>query len=65
MDSDPIIQRSIKLRNPYVDPLNYLQVEILRRLRSLPDPNAPEAEELREVIDVTISGIASGLRNTG
>ena len=32
-----MIQRSIKLRNPYVDPLNYLQVEMLRRIRALPD----------------------------
>ena len=37
MDSDPIIQRSIQLRNPYVDPLNYIQVDMLRRLRALPD----------------------------
>jgi phosphoenolpyruvate carboxylase len=65
MDSDPIIQRSIQLRNPYVDPLNYIQVEMLRRLRALPDQNSAEAEALREVIGLTINGIASGLRNTG
>lgn len=65
MDSDPIIQRSIQLRNPYVDPLNYVQVEMLRRLRALPDQNGAEAEALREVIVMTINGIASGLRNTG
>jgi phosphoenolpyruvate carboxylase len=65
MDADPIIQRSIHLRNPYVDPLNYIQVEMLRRLRALPDPNSAEAEALQEVINVTINGIAAGLRNTG
>ncbi len=65
MDSDPIIQRSIQLRNPYVDPLNYLQVDMLRRLRTLPDQEGAEAEALREVIVITINGIASGLRNTG
>jgi phosphoenolpyruvate carboxylase len=65
MDADPVIQRSIQLRNPYVDPLNYLQVEMLRRLRALPDPESPEAERLREVIVLTINGIAAGLRNTG
>jgi phosphoenolpyruvate carboxylase len=65
MDSDPIIQRSIQLRNPYVDPLNYIQVEMLRRLRALPDQDSAEAEALREVIVMTINGIASGLRNTG
>ena len=65
MDGDPSIQRSIYLRNPYIDPLNYIQVEMLRRLRALPDPEGADAEALREVIVLTINGIASGLRNTG
>jgi phosphoenolpyruvate carboxylase len=65
MDSDPVIQRSIQLRNPYVDPLNYIQVDMLRRLRTLPDQASDEAAALREVIVVTVNGIASGLRNTG
>ena len=65
MDGEPVIQRSIELRNPYVDPLNYLQVEMLRRLRALPDPEGPEGEALREVIFLTVNGIAAGLRNTG
>ena len=65
MDGDPSIQRSIYLRNPYIDPLNYIQVEMLRRLRLQPDPEGSVAEALREVIVLTINGIASGLRNTG
>jgi phosphoenolpyruvate carboxylase len=65
MDADPVIQRSVQLRNPYVDPLNYLQVAMLRRLRALPDPEGPEADACREVIVLTINGIAAGLRNTG
>ncbi len=68
MDAEPIIQRAVQLRNPYVDPLNYLQVDALRRLRALPDDlaqDSPEAEALREVIVLTINGIAAGLRNTG
>ena len=65
MDDEPVIQRSIHLRNPYVDPLNYIQVDVLRRLRALPDPEGPEAEALREVVNMTINGIAAGLRNTG
>jgi phosphoenolpyruvate carboxylase len=65
MDGDPVIQRSVALRNPYVDPLNYLQVEMLRRLRALDDPEGPAAERVREVIVLTINGIAAGLRNTG
>jgi phosphoenolpyruvate carboxylase len=65
MDGDPVIQRSVQLRNPYVDPLNYLQVEMLRRLRALDDPEGPAAERCRDVIVLTINGIAAGLRNTG
>ena len=65
MDADPVIQRSVQLRNPYVDPLNYLQIDMLRRLRALDDPEGPDAERLREVIVLTVNGIAAGLRNTG
>jgi phosphoenolpyruvate carboxylase len=65
MDGDPVIQRSVHLRNPYVDPLNYLQVEMLRRLRSLADQDGDEAAGYREIVVVTINGIAAGLRNTG
>jgi phosphoenolpyruvate carboxylase len=65
MQAEPITKNAVRLRNPYVDPLNYIQVEMLRRLRALPDPNVPEAEKLRQVVVLTINGIASGLRNTG
>jgi phosphoenolpyruvate carboxylase len=65
MDTDPVIQRSIKYRNPYVDPLNYVQVATLTRLRALADRESAAAEELREIIVLTINGIAAGLRNTG
>ncbi len=65
LDSDPVLQRAVRLRNPYIDPLNYIQVEVLRRLRSLPDQASAEAQALREVMVITINGIAAGLRNTG
>lgn len=65
LDDEPVIQRSIHLRNPYVDPLNYIQVEMLRRLRALSELEDKEAEAIRDVITVTINGIAAGLRNTG
>jgi phosphoenolpyruvate carboxylase len=64
MDSEPVTQNAVRLRNPYVDPLNYIQVEMLRRLRSLPD-NSSESESLREAVVLTINGIAAGLKNTG
>ena len=65
LESEPVTQQAIQLRNPYVDPLNYIQVETLRRLRSLPDQEGEEAKSLREVMALTINGIAAGLRNTG
>ena len=65
LELEPITQQAVQLRNPYVDPLNYIQVETLRRLRVLPDPECEEANPLREIMSLTINGIAAGLRNTG
>ncbi|HVS52086.1 MAG TPA: phosphoenolpyruvate carboxylase [Opitutaceae bacterium] len=61
---DPVLLKSVELRNPYIDPLNYLQVEMLRRLRS-GKLSAPEAEAARAVVELTINGISGGLKNTG
>ncbi len=64
LDNVPIIQESIRLRNPYVDPLSYFQVKLLTELRSIRDRNEDNPQLLREVL-LTINGIAAGLRNTG
>ncbi|MDD2676018.1 MAG: phosphoenolpyruvate carboxylase [Methylacidiphilaceae bacterium] len=65
LDREPVLQRSIRLRNPYVDPLNYIQVEMIRRLRSLGEGHEEEEHALRRVIELTVNGISAGLRNTG
>jgi len=65
MEADPVLQKSVHLRNPYVDPLNYLQIEMLQRLRAVSDRETEEAQALQQVLDMTINGIAAGLRNTG
>ncbi|MQC24857.1 MAG: phosphoenolpyruvate carboxylase [Chloroflexi bacterium] len=65
LGDEPVIRRSIELRNPYVDPLNYLQVEILRKLRSEVTGDASNTSDLRALMVLTINGIAAGLRNTG
>jgi phosphoenolpyruvate carboxylase len=65
LEDEPITQIAVQLRNPYVDPLNYIQVEMLRRIRALPDAESDEAQALREVIVLTVNGIAAGLKNTG
>lgn len=63
MEKIPVIRSSIRLRNPYVDPLNFLQVELIGRLRSLGE--GEEDPSLRKEVLLTINGIAAGLRNTG
>ena len=65
LDNDPVLQRSVRQRNPYVDPLNFVQVALLRKLRFLPEKDSPKAQELLNAIFLTINGIASGLKNTG
>ncbi|MGL4206681.1 MAG: phosphoenolpyruvate carboxylase, partial [Aeromonadaceae bacterium] len=62
LDDQPWIKESIKLRNPYTDPLNVLQVELLNRSRKSPDDVHPQVDQ---ALMVTIAGIAAGMRNTG
>jgi phosphoenolpyruvate carboxylase len=64
LDAAPTLQRSIALRNPYVDSLSELQVMLLDRLRALPADHA-DREPLRRLIALTVSGVAAGLQNTG
>jgi phosphoenolpyruvate carboxylase len=59
LESTPVIRRSIDVRNPYVDPLNLVQVELLRRVRLHADART------RRALLVTVNGIAAGMRNTG
>jgi phosphoenolpyruvate carboxylase len=60
LDGNPLLKRSIRNRFPYIDPLNYLQIALLRRYR------AGDADErVQRGIHLTINGIAAGLRNSG
>jgi phosphoenolpyruvate carboxylase len=65
LEREPVLARSVQLRNPYIDPLNYIQVEMIRRLRRLEDKQGAEAEAIRAVIELTINGVSGGLKNTG
>ena len=60
LEDNPVLKRSIGVRNPYVDPINIVQVEILSRLRE--DPDNPR---LINALSVTVNGVAAGMRNTG
>ena len=62
--SNPSLKRSIAHRFPYLDPLNHLQVELMRRYRER-SPNEPLNERVRRGIHISINGVAAGLRNTG
>jgi phosphoenolpyruvate carboxylase len=60
LESNQVLAHSIKLRNPYVDPMHLIQVDMLRRKRS-----GEDTPEINRAIAATISGISAGLRNTG
>jgi phosphoenolpyruvate carboxylase len=62
LDGNPVLRRSIDVRNPYVDPINLVQIEILARLRAAGDQAGPD---LWHAFMVTVNGIAAGMRNTG
>jgi phosphoenolpyruvate carboxylase len=64
LDHAAVIQRSIERRNPYVDPLNFIQVALLRRLRALPNADSAHEKTL-EALLATINGIAAGMKTTG
>jgi phosphoenolpyruvate carboxylase len=63
LDRQPTLQWAIKQRNPYIDPLSHIQIELLRRLRAA--PTGADEEELETAVLMSINGIAAGLKNTG
>ena len=75
LDNEPWLQRSINLRNPYVDPLNYIQVALLNKQRTTVEQTLEDAQadrdatqedpRLRQAILLSINGIAAGLQATG
>jgi phosphoenolpyruvate carboxylase len=60
LQTNKVLEHSIRLRNPYVDPMSLIQVELLRRKRQ-----GDNSSELNRAITATINGISAGLRNTG
>ena len=64
LDGAPVLQRSVALRNPYVDSLSELQVRLLGRLRALPADDPGRGRVLR-LVQLTVNGVAAGLQSTG
>lgn len=63
LENQPVLAESIRLRNPYVDPLNYIQIEFLKKWRK-GDPGR-RSEGLRRLMALTVNGIAFGMKSTG
>jgi phosphoenolpyruvate carboxylase len=64
LDGAPVLQRSVALRNPYVDSLSEMQVRLLARLRAL-DAGDPERGRVLRLVQLTVNGVAAGLQSTG
>lgn len=64
LQNSPVLRRSIDLRNPYVDALSFLQVDLLARIRDMPDDDPERADTLGAILR-SVNGVAAGLRNTG
>jgi phosphoenolpyruvate carboxylase len=65
LETNKVLEHSIRLRNPYVDPMSLIQVDLLRRKRAIVSTGQQASPELDRAITATINGIAAGLRNTG
>ncbi|WP_407650882.1 phosphoenolpyruvate carboxylase [Brachybacterium halotolerans] len=65
LDGQPILKRTLAVRDRYLDPINYMQVAMLQRFRAVAESGEEPSEELQRALLTTINGIAAGMKNTG
>ena len=65
LDTEKWLQYSIRVRNPYVDPLNYIQIALLSRLRREDNLDEKTRDEIIRILANSVNGIAAGLQNVG
>jgi len=65
LDSDPVLQRTLRVRDDYLAPLHYLQVALTERRRADREAGREPDPDLARALLLTVNGIAAGLRNTG
>lgn len=65
LDFHGVLKDSIRFRNPYVDPLNYLQVRFLKEIDGLPASAQERRQKIDQILLLTVNGIAFGMKSTG